>query len=208
MSYGIIIFISISSYALTDFCISYEGFGATDESVANLLMNAMLLDSADIKLKASVPDEFLKKNRLQELVNEGLCAAVRSGDYNTARQLLILYTLVASKGGENENPNHTKGDDLKSKQADFSNEPARTTMEPFPALPTMVNSHHFPIDSTLAINYKLSLPPPPPIDTDRLRFATNSDGLLAVLGASEILRSIGDGVVKRRVEEVVQALEE
>ena len=36
--------------------------------------------------------------RLQRVVNEGLVAAVRSADYHTSRQLLILYSLVASRG--------------------------------------------------------------------------------------------------------------
>ena len=185
--------------------ISCQGFGATDESVVHLLMNAMLLDSADEKLQTSTTDELMNKNRLQDLVNEGLCSAVRSGDYNTARQLLILYSLVASKG-EKENTNHAYGEDATSQQRRIMK---GTIIRPLPSLPTMVNVHSFPTDSIiLTTNHSLSPPPPPPLDTDRLRFATNSDGLLAVLGAAEILRSIRDGVVKRRAEEVVQALEE
>jgi hypothetical protein len=71
-------------------------------------------------------------------------------------------------------------------------------------LPTMVHTQSFPS----SLNHPYPLPPPPPLDTDRLRFATNSDGLLAVLGAAEILRSMCKGVVKRRTEEAVRALEE
>jgi len=82
------------------------GYGATDDSVANLLMDAVLDDfgrdceSAD---SSSIDDQSkLRKGKLQDLVNEGLTAAVRAGDYNTSRQLLILYTLVASKGQQDK----------------------------------------------------------------------------------------------------------
>jgi len=173
-------------------------------------MNAMLLDSSNQKHQSSITDDFIKRNRLQDLVNEGLCAAVRSGDYNTARQLLILYSLVASTGETGKgNSNHSM-DDICSSQQACTTDRNLSSSGPLLSLPTMVNSncHSFPSDSlTLATLLPLP-PPPPPLDTDRLRFATNSDGLLAVLGAAEILRSIRDGMIKRRAEEVVQALEE
>ena len=51
-------------------------------------------------------------------------------------------------------------------------------------------------------------PPPPPLDTDRLRSATNSDGLLAVLGAAQILKAMQDGGAKRRTKESWEAVEE
>ena len=51
-------------------------------------------------------------------------------------------------------------------------------------------------------------PPPPPLDTDRLRSATNSDGLLAVLGAAQVLKAMQDGGAKKRAQEVVSAVEE
>jgi hypothetical protein len=41
-----------------------------------------------------------------------------------------------------------------------------------------------------------------------LRSATNSDGLLAVLGAAQVLKAMQDGSTRKRVEEVVSALEE
>eukprot|EP00549_Striatella_unipunctata_P024828 CAMPEP_0118689910 /NCGR_PEP_ID=MMETSP0800-20121206/9766_1 /TAXON_ID=210618 ORGANISM="Striatella unipunctata, Strain CCMP2910" /NCGR_SAMPLE_ID=MMETSP0800 /ASSEMBLY_ACC=CAM_ASM_000638 /LENGTH=134 /DNA_ID=CAMNT_0006587389 /DNA_START=126 /DNA_END=527 /DNA_ORIENTATION=+ len=56
------------------------GFGATDDSVAHILMDAM---------------QQQQGTTLQDIVNDGLSAAVRSGDYHTSRQLLILYSLVA-----------------------------------------------------------------------------------------------------------------
>lgn len=51
-------------------------------------------------------------------------------------------------------------------------------------------------------------PPPPPLDTDRLRSATNSDGLLAVLGAAQVLKAMQDGSAKKRVQEVIDSVEE
>ena len=57
------------------------GFGATDDSVAHLLMDAMVED-----FEQESTNEEKKQTRLQDLVNEGLAAAVRSGDYNTSRQ--------------------------------------------------------------------------------------------------------------------------
>ena len=71
------------------------GFGATDDSLAELLMEAKQIDQqTDERTR---PTDEPKQHSLQTIVNEGLAAAVRSGDYHTSRQLLILYTLVASR---------------------------------------------------------------------------------------------------------------
>ena len=51
-------------------------------------------------------------------------------------------------------------------------------------------------------------PPPPPLGTDRLRSATNSGGLLAVLGAAEVLKSLQSGSAKNRAVEAAQSIEE
>ena len=69
------------------------------------------------------------------------------------------------------------------------------------------DKHLFSDESTLD-KQNLSKPPPPPLDTDRLRSATNSDGLLAVLGAAQVLRAMQDGSAKRRVKESIDAIEE
>jgi hypothetical protein len=66
-------------------------------------------------------------------------------------------------------------------------------------------------DPRILSDVKKSLPPrppPPPLDTDRLRSATNSDGLLAVLGAAQILKAMQDGGAKIRTKESWQAVEE
>ncbi len=55
------------------------GFGASDESVARLLMDAMIEDN---EAKGKKPAKFFgatPQNKLQNIVNEGLTAAVRSG---------------------------------------------------------------------------------------------------------------------------------
>lgn len=150
------------------------GFGATDESVAKLLMDVVQED----------------KSKLQSIVDEGLTYAVRAGDYHTSRQLLILYTLVATKGGN-------ESDDSARSVASLKYEDLRnSTTEKANCTDLMVN------------DIRLYSPPPPPLDTDRLRRSTNSDGLLSVLGAAEILKAMQDGSSKRRVEEAISAVQE
>jgi hypothetical protein len=76
------------------------GFGATDESVAHLLMDAMLEDH---EAQEHIDEPHLtneeNQNKLQSIVNEGLCAAVRSGKpqhcMTTARTFLpVSYHLI------------------------------------------------------------------------------------------------------------------
>jgi len=50
--------------------------------------------------------------------------------------------------------------------------------------------------------------PPPPIDTHTLLSATNSPGLLTVLGAAEILKGMYHHTVKIRLEEAIVAVDE
>jgi len=206
------------------------GYGATDDSVANLLMDAVLDDfgrdceSAD---SSSIDDQSkLRKGKLQDLVNEGLTAAVRAGDYNTSRQLLILYTLVASKGQQDKNRVRslslvsTEGLGEKDRMQGYSlPDTERLQKELSGEFEHNLNSNmkreNEDLIPTIAQeNNKLSNqsvpppPPPPPLDTDRLRSATNSDGLLAVLGAAEVLKSMQDGNGKRRTLEAVAAIDE
>jgi len=148
-------------------------------------------------------------------------AAVRSGDYNTSRQLLILYTLVASKGlKESTGTAPNTGEENKS-HTDDSNDPSAEVSSIDNVTPTPVNSPSDPSfvqnavaqkavdnEGTLSKDHFIPAPPPPPLDTDRLRSATNSDGLLAVLGAAQVLKSMQDGGAEKRVEETVLAIEE
>jgi hypothetical protein len=173
------------------------GFGATDESVAQLLSQALEQDIHDQEHEGSNPD---RGHSLQDIVNEGLAFALRSSDYHTSRQLLILYTLISSK-------RHKRGDSHKLLKAQAS-----------PA--TQVKANNIGIESvnnmtgTTSVELSnvseehLKSPPPPPLDTDRLRSATNSDGLLAVLGAAQVLKAMQDGSAKRRVTEAIASIEE
>jgi hypothetical protein len=168
------------------------GFGATDDSVAKLLMEAK---EADKKRKIALEDTGEEgTHRLQDLVNEGLAAAVRSGDYHTSRQLLILYSLVASA----EEADSTGAEE--EKKIDGGEHSAEEKFDDA----VIVRDEN----NELSKNSIPAPPPPPPLDTDRLRSATNSDGLLAVLGAAQVLKAMQDGGAKRRTEEAVLAMEE
>lgn len=204
------------------------GFGATDDSVANLLMEAVV-DDVERDHICDDGHTKLRQGKLQELVNEGLSAAVRSGDYNTSRQLLILYTLVASKGQQNKERAQslslkgTKAVGEKGrKQSYLLSDTERIEEALSGKLPTgghgsdsrakLEKEALIPaISQENGVLYDQSVPPPPPpppLDTDRLRSATNSDGLLAVLGAAEVLKSMQDGNGKLRTLEAVAAIEE
>eukprot|EP00551_Chaetoceros_affinis_P011095 CAMPEP_0203665974 /NCGR_PEP_ID=MMETSP0090-20130426/3111_1 /ASSEMBLY_ACC=CAM_ASM_001088 /TAXON_ID=426623 /ORGANISM="Chaetoceros affinis, Strain CCMP159" /LENGTH=940 /DNA_ID=CAMNT_0050529733 /DNA_START=1203 /DNA_END=4022 /DNA_ORIENTATION=- len=197
------------------------GFGATDDSVAHLLMDAMIEDFEKENQKKSTC-------HLQNLVNEGLTAAVRSGDFNTSRQLLILYTLVASRGqqereranstmsheslsvqGENEflqAPPSPINDHKKRLAREFSRRSSSVMSEgPMPKAPEKAPSQTSGLIEKTAVPPP---PPPPPLDTDKLRSATNSDGLLAVLGAAEVLKSMQNEAAKNRAIEAIEAIEE
>ncbi len=194
------------------------GFGATDDSVAKLFMDA-LHDNTN-------SDSTCNISRLQNVVNEGLVAAVRSSDFHTSRQLLILYSLVASRNlPTREAEDDCEGHNVVSKTVDGINGikiSESATSSPIdgnhltsPLIverDTIANVSTVELSSEeekyLAQSSPLRRPPPPPLDTDRLRYATNSDGLLAVLGAAEVLKCLQDGSAKKRVEETVESIEE
>jgi hypothetical protein len=176
------------------------GFGATDDSVATILRQAMMQDR---RLKH-------ESHKLQDVVNEGLASALRSGDYHTSRQLLILYSLVASGAQDldDDEDNKVSGDDDGQ-----GKRPAMTKRQSSLGRDTELMKRDLEIVKRSSSCDSLSTglprpPPPPPLDTDRLRSATNSDGLLAVLGAAQVLRAMQDGGAKKRVEEVIDAVEE
>ncbi len=177
------------------------GFGATDDSVAHLLMDAMIEDFEKESQKKSTC-------HLQNLVNEGLTAAVRSGDFNTSRQLLILYTLVASRSQqERERTNSIMSNGSFHESEEGQNETIQSPPSPIldhkKRLTRQFSKHSSSVISEVSLSKDTEItppqngaavqqttvpppPPPPPLDTDRLRGATNSDGLLAVLGAAEV----------------------
>jgi hypothetical protein len=205
------------------------GFGATDDSIATILKKVMMEDrkinrgqrKGDHGGSDDDDDEANTSHRLQDVVNEGLAAAVRSGDYHTSRQLLILYSLVASRGDEelddddffDREEGGSAGDESGEQKSD-----RRKTDRSLKKQSSMgrdaelmkndLNLIKKESSGELSADHLPAPPPPPPLDTDRLRSATNSDGLLAVLGAAEVLKAIQNGSAKRKVQEVISAVEE
>lgn len=184
------------------------GFGATDESVANLLNQAMLQDIRDEKNKRKDSG-----HSLQDLVNEGLAFALRANDYHTSRQLLILYTLVAARRRSNSEPkplleSADEGYLSDTSKASSSSKKWRDAEKDIGSKEGEKEKHLFRDERRLGKEFVPPPPPPPPLDTDRLRSATNSDGLLAVLGAAQVLRAMQDGSAKRRVKESIDSIEE
>merc|ERR1740124_2034682 len=167
------------------------GFGATDESTIALLMEAKRKDSVTDSGVTSHNDQ----SNLQDIVNDGLAAAVRSSDYHTARQLLILYSIVATQSDEIDN--------LQEPDANGKNGLGRINKSGDVSRSFHTETGNFS-DSIVKkegsgeLQKHQIMPPPPPLDTDRLRSATNSDGLLAVLGAAQVLRAMKDGGAEKK----------
>jgi len=216
------------------------GYGATDESVAAILKQVRALDERANKERHG-KDQSLGKimppsHKLQDVVNEGLSYAVRSGDYHTARQLLILYSLVASHPTDASNDSDSdfdndgdgseekkeskettgqekaKSSDIKSprrRKASFSKRSSSmsTTDNKLKLLDRAQSSGELMETTSGVISIPMT-PPPPPLETARLRGATNSDGLLAVLGAAQVLKAMQDGSAKKRTEEAITAVSE
>lgn len=178
------------------------GFGVSDESIAQILKDAMNQDKRDNSTNETGKDE---SHRLQDIVNEGLASAVRSGDYYTSRQLLILYSLVASEG---HNLDAQLVDDMTGR--DNGNAVRllirKTSLDSDAML--LKRQENGTVTTTNSRLPPPPPPPPPPLDTDRLRSATNSDGLLAVLGAAQVLKAMQDGSAKKKTEESFLAVEE
>ena len=192
------------------------GFGATDESVASILRNVLIQDNRINKERKEAKNGTVREgsHKLQDVVNEGLVAAVRSGDYYTSRQLLILYSLVASLGNdilEDEKSVLSLSDasEGEHKQEGRKNRKRSSSLgrngDQLIQNIHLIQAHHQNKELSTDIP---PLPPPPPLDTDRLRSATNSDGLLAVLGAAQILKAMQNGTAKKRTQEAIDAIEE
>lgn len=195
------------------------GFGATDESVAAVLKQVLNHDRKVNKEsggKAAGDSAEQSSHKLQDVVNEGLASAVRSGDYHTARQLLILYSLVAAQPENDDFDDESSDDSVSEAESCSSNEQkSDKAIALFRRRSSSMGRESEGLREELAALSRASStsnipppPPPPPLDTDRLRSATNSDGLLAVLGAAQVLKAMQDGTAKRRVEEAIAAVEE
>ena len=188
------------------------GFGATDDSVANLLMDAMVQDFEKEENPQTAPQmNDGQSKKLQNIVNEGLAAAVRANDFNTSRQLLILYSLVATRGKqerEKERLSITRRNSFDNKDMESISDHNRPTRKLLKQVSHMSMSGIPTSETAIKVASLPPPPPPPPLDTDRLRSATNSDGLLAVLGAAEVLKSIQTGDARKRALEAAQSIEE
>lgn len=188
------------------------GFGATDESVANLLYQAVQRDR-----KSGGDEEKSNTSSLQDIVNEGLAFSLRANDYHTSRQLLILYTLVSAKCHDEECKSkkilldEITDEGYQSESSLGSSSCPRGTIRWRDAEKNIVKKggvvKRLLQDEILLQQENSPPPPPPPLDTDRLRSATNSDGLLAVLGAAQVLRAMQEQSAKRRVNECIDALD-
>ena len=155
------------------------GFGATDESIAQILKDAMIQDKENMRKNCS-------SHKLQDIVNEGLASSVRSGDFFTSRQLLILYSLVASEGHKM---------DLKEQVNQITDSSGNTEKllirkQPLDSEAMLLKRQADSRPITTSNSRLPPPPPPPPLAPDRLRSATHSDGLLAVLGAAQVLKAM------------------
>ena len=125
---------------------------------------------------------LLSKSFYEISCQHRLEAAVRSGDYNTSRQLLILYTLVASKGrkestassADEDNKAHTLSNGNLEAGSD-SHEATAGASSVDNVTPTPLNSPSDPLfmqnvvaqkangsEGTLSKDHFIPAPPPPP----------------------------------------------
>ncbi|KAL7581237.1 hypothetical protein ACA910_006013 [Epithemia clementina (nom. ined.)] len=195
------------------------GFGATDQCVADILKQIMLDDIKVERERRHCNNEEHKdkeqqeeSHHLQDFVNEGLTAAVRSGDFLTARQLLILYSVVATRKEEMNDADDESLSDYSASECRHNERSLERLREVSLGKDAQLLVQDLElIKKNKSVDITADIPPPPPpppLDTDRLRGATNSDGLLAVLGAAQILKAMQDGGAKRRTEEVVDAVDD
>jgi hypothetical protein len=122
------------------------GYGCTDETVADVLKEARIADEKRVG----------NGHRLQDVVVEGMAYAVRSSDFFTARQLLILYTLVSSE------ESLLSPEDEKERLRCSLHDSATL----FSDL-TLLDAE----SSNKLVAKSDTVQPPPPLDTDRLRRA-------------------------------------
>lgn len=118
-----------------------------------------------------------------EILQQSFAATIRANDYYAARQLLVLYSLA------NTSP---EGQAISKMQERLHGIPAASYSDV----------------SLLTQKGAKIARLPKPLATKRWRRATNSKGLLVVLGAAQILKTVTNRSAKRRAEETVEAVEE
>ena len=165
------------SLSCEEFCRVAGGFGVKDACIVAVLRVAKELDHKK--------GFFQKSSRLRDAVMEGFISAIRSNDHHTARQLLILYTIVSSHDTKT-------GDD---RELLCRMESGALLFTDLSILKAEKSSRH---PSKL----------PRPLDTGRIRNSTHSRDLLVVFGAAQTLASLQDGSAKRRAEDSYRAVQE
>lgn len=244
------------------------GLGATDESVIRVFVEALQEDirckktnnyqgnklnpkeedcfsglegfeSSEIDDDNAIKNTGHQGSELQHILIEGLASAVRAGDYHTSRQLLIIYSLVATrrewypenKGDVDEQAASILRKSLTNREINlavhcgYSSDTSERSSQSSGSRTSAVSTGSYndckrklgpcimllDISRDIAAIEKQDRLPcliPPPIDTYRLRSATNQDGLLIILGAVEILKTMQDGSAKERAIESIEAVDE
>jgi hypothetical protein len=193
------------------------GFGITDRILCSVLERAMLQDTK-LNQQKNFNGSSTNLETLRVVVEEGLTAAVRAGDYHASRQILLLYCFVSSKAKETDDLD-MNGELLRvgiredgSGESDFKREVVRRQSSRFAGRDAELVKEDKKLmkkNSDGSLSTKLPSPsPPPPLDTDHLRSATNIDGVLEVLGAAQILKVLGDGSARKRGHEAADSVME
>jgi len=246
---------SLSSYLTIEECARLAGgFGATDECLAKILEKAREQDllqettsEHENNTKGSPSSSRLRRRNRQDSLNKvmaaGLDAALRSNDYYTARQLLIVYSIVStghyhdrfehnhkrkkgiqrgSNGSkiapasikEEESSDHDGYDadveDPESLEFSYrvSERSAGSALSRSSSEQSLPNSNEPEEEEEKSNGPQSAGSAPPILDTWRLRNATNSHGILFVLGAVEILSSVRNESAQNRTAESIDAIEE
>ncbi|CAJ1964865.1 unnamed protein product [Cylindrotheca closterium] len=225
----------VSSYLTIEECARLAGgFGATDEFLAKLLEKAReqdLLEDSDEENLKSPRSSHRRRNRhdsLNNVMSTALNAALRSNDYYTARQLLIVYSIVSTGHYHDRFEHNHQGSKQKGPNNEISDQGGNDTGAEDPtslefayrvsetatnsALPVSKQHEKVP-DEAAEQKEEKSFSPQftpvlPSLDTWRLRNATNSQGILFVLGAVEILSAARSGSAQSRAKESIVALDE
>lgn len=242
---------SVSSYLTIEECARLAGgFGATDECLAKILGKAReqdLLQHRENEKQESPRSSRRHRNRhdslIKKVMSTALDAALRSNDYYTARQLLIVFSLVSTGHYDDRFDHNHKGKKRKSAKKKAASGNCETSgqgsydagIEDPESLEFAYRVSEISAISTLAAsdqqyersllneqtrpngvaeqkeekpNSPQSIPAPPSLDTWRLRNATNSQGILFVLGAIEMLSAARIGSAQNRAKESIAALDE
>lgn len=151
----------------------------THHELAKIAGGFGVTDQAFLNLLQRQPDF----QHVHDVMQQGFAAAIRANDYYTARQLLILYAVATTA---------TKECTVEAMQQTLHGIPAASFSDP-----SVLKDRDLDIRTL-----------PRPLATKRWRRATSAKGILVVLGAAQILKTITTTSAKRRAEESFEAVEE